>query len=113
MHLTFEKLPEAIALLFNKLENIEYLLKNRPITLEVENDNLLSVQEAAEFLHLSVPTIYGLVSNSKLPTMKKGKRLYFSKQELTEWIKSGKKKTIKETDSEVDIYLTSLKKGAL
>ncbi len=42
-----------------------------------ETDQLLTIQQAAEFLKLSVPTLYGLVSKSQLPVSKRGKRLYF------------------------------------
>jgi excisionase family DNA binding protein len=41
-------------------------------------EKLLTVQEAAEFLNLSVPTIYLKVSKGEIPFMKRSKRLYFS-----------------------------------
>lgn len=75
-----------------------------------ETDQLLTIQQAADFLHLSVPTIYGLVSKSEIPCMKRGKRLYFSKDEISNWIKAGRKKTIAELDSEADAYLLNQKK---
>lgn len=65
-----------------------------------EPDSLLSIQQAADFLHLSVPTLYGKVHNRELPFSKRGKRLYFSKSELTEWVKSGQRKTQSELDAE-------------
>lgn len=74
-----------------------------------EVDQLLTIQQAAEILFLSVPTIYGLVSHSEIPCMKKGKRLYFSKYELTDWIKTGRKNTIAQNNSEVDNYLSNKK----
>jgi len=45
----------------------------------------------------------------KIPVCKRGKRLYFSKQSLFEWIKDGRKKTLAETASEAETYLK--KKG--
>ncbi len=75
-----------------------------------EVEDLLSIKEAAKFLHLSVPTIYGYVSKNEIPFSKKGKRLYFSKQELTEWIKTGRSKTTLEISSEANTYL-KVKKG--
>lgn len=53
----------------------------------------LSVQEAAELLKLSVATVYALVQKAAIPVSKRGKRLYFSKQELLEWIQQGRKAT--------------------
>lgn len=113
MQLTFEQLPEAVSRLLFKLESIEQLLllSNKPAN--AESDELLSIQQAAEFIKLSVPTVYGFVSRSEIPCMKKGKRLYFSRHELKEWIKTGRKKTITEIASEADEYLSSNKKRRL
>jgi|SRR5690606_24609662 len=55
--------------------------------------DLVNIQKAAEILALSVQTIYRLTSTRKLNHYKKGKILYFSKKELVDWIKSGRKKT--------------------
>jgi excisionase family DNA binding protein len=74
-------------------------------------NQLLNISQVAEYLSLSVPTIYGLVSKSQIPSMKRGKRLYFSLDEITEWVKSGRRKTKREIDTEIDNYLmTSSKK---
>ena len=86
----------------SRLSNIENLLldlKHANKEHQPESDQLLTVKEAAEFLHLSVPTIYGFVSKAEIPFSKKGKRLYFSKLELMEWIKQGRKKTIAEMEA--------------
>jgi excisionase family DNA binding protein len=56
-----------------------------------EKDELLTVTEAAVFLNLCNQTIYGLVSSRKIPFSKKGKRLYFSKKQLTEWVHDERK----------------------
>jgi len=63
-----------------------------------EGEQLLTIKQAGELLSLSVPTIYGLVSKAEIPVSKRGKRLYFSKQELTDWIKAGRKKTNSEIE---------------
>jgi excisionase family DNA binding protein len=59
---------------------------------EPETD-LINIEEAAGILNLSVQTVYQLCSTRKINHFKKGKRLYFSKSELVDWIKSGRKKT--------------------
>jgi excisionase family DNA binding protein len=66
---------------------------------------LLTIQQASEFLNLSVPTIYSKVSKGELPVMKQGKRLYFSSIELMQFIKDGKKKTNAEIEAEAVNYL--------
>lgn len=77
-------------------------------------DELLTVEDTAKFLHLSVPTIYGLIHRGQLPVMKRSKRCYFSKKELIEYLKQGRRKTIAEQDSEIqgerDAYLLTKKK---
>jgi excisionase family DNA binding protein len=105
-NITFEDLPKAVYGLYEKLISIEKILLNKT---EPEPDHLLTIQQTGEFLHLSVPTIYGLVSRSEIPVSKKGKRLYFSKQELTDWVKEGRKKTLTEINTEASIYLKKKK----
>lgn len=73
-------------------------------------DQLLTIQQAAEFLNLSVPTLYTKVHNAEIPVYKKTKRLYFSKQELTDWIKAGRKKTTSEIAAEAEQYVNGKKK---
>jgi excisionase family DNA binding protein len=111
-NLTFDQLPQAVGELFVKLEKIEQLLlagKNNPVQ---ETSDLLTVQEAAAYLHLSVPTLYGYVSKNTIPFCKRpgSKRLWFSKQELTEWIKTGHQQTIAEVNAEVEQTLSRQKK---
>jgi excisionase family DNA binding protein len=107
--ITFNDLPQAVTQLYNKLERIERLLESQNNAARVDNDRLLTIREAAEIIHLSVPTIYGLVQRQAIPVAKKGKRLYFTILELTEWIKTGRKKTVAEIQSEADQYI--IRKG--
>ena len=103
--ITFEKLPQAVALVYDKLEKIERLLETQSNVTQIDGDKLLTIREAAEFIHLSVPTIYGLVQRQEIPVCKKGKRLYFTRQELTQWIKTGRKKTVADITAETGSYL--------
>lgn len=112
MDMTFEKLPQAVNQLFEKLDNIERLLLSQSNSPRPESDKLLNIRQASEILHLSVPTIYGLVQRAEVPVCKRGKRLYFSKQELTSWIMAGRKKTNSEIEAEADSYLASRKRRA-
>ena len=75
------------------------------------SEQLLTVQEAAQFLNLTVPTIYSKVSKRELPVMKRGKRLYFSSVELMEYLKEGRKKSNAEIEQEAEAYLSNNKKG--
>jgi excisionase family DNA binding protein len=106
--ITFEQLPTAFTHLFLKVENIERLLQQQQQF--PEQDQLLTIQQAAELLKLSVPTVYGLVSRAELPVNKRSKRLYFSKQELTDWIKGGRKKTIAEIQASAQTFISKRKR---
>lgn len=65
------------------------LMNHKTIKDETTQDVLMTIQEAAEFLHLTVPTIYSKVSRGELPVKKRSKRLYFSKLELIDYLNEG------------------------
>ena len=54
------------------------------------DDDILNIEEAMEFLNLKRPTIYALTSKNKIPFHKTGKKLYFKKSELINWIERGR-----------------------
>jgi len=74
-------------------------------------EQLLTIQEAAEFLSLTVPTMYSKVSKGELPVMKRSKRLYFSRIELLDYLKHGRRKSNAEIEQEAKAYLLNNKKG--
>jgi excisionase family DNA binding protein len=90
--LTFEKLPLAIELLIKEVSELKNLLTEKKEQSKTEaTEKFLTINEASEFLNLSVPTLYSKVSKGELPVMKRSKRLYFSSVELMEYIKKGRK----------------------
>ena len=88
-NLTFDQLPKAIEELALNVKKIEQFLLNGK-NHESEIDTLLTIKEAAKFLDLSVPTLYRKVSKTLIPYCKKSNRLYFSKEDLINWIKSSR-----------------------
>ena len=90
-------------LINSRLENIETLLldlkHNQPQQTEPAAPMLLTIREAADFLHLTVPTIYSKTSRGELPSMKRGKRLYFDRDELSDYIRAGRRMTNSEAES--------------
>jgi len=107
--LTFDKLPEAVSKLQDQLNNIERILLEGHNHSE-EADQLLTIEDTAKLLNLSVPTIYSKVCRKEIPVNKQGKRLYFYKSELIAWIKSGRKKTAMEIHQEAEKILASNKR---
>lgn len=75
----------------------------------IPQERLLTIQEAAEFMNLSVPTMYSKVSKGELPVSKRGKRLYFSRTELLDYIKQGRRLTNEEIEAEAVNYLSKRK----
>jgi predicted DNA-binding transcriptional regulator AlpA len=74
-------------------------------------DKILNVREAAEFLQLSVNTVYAQTRKGDLPYMKRYKRLYYSQTELTDYLKAGRRKTNSEREAEAQEYLLNRRNG--
>lgn len=107
---SFDQLPNAVNLIFERLASIETLLTQKEDQPQTPPDELLTIEQAAEFLSLSVPTIYTKVSQKKIPYMKPAKRLYFSRAELMDYLSKGRKKSTAEIEAEADAYLSNSKK---
>lgn len=90
-NLTFEEVPQAVSAMQHQINEIHNLLLKSDLSQKTPQDELLTVQDAAKFLRLSVPTIYGLTSKGELPVMKRSKRCYFTKSDLLNYLKSGRK----------------------
>lgn len=111
-NLTFDQLPKAVTILTNEISDLKRLLLEKVEPQPTEQlEQFLNIQEAAKLLHLTVPTIYSKHSKGELPNVcKRGKRLYFSRQSLIEYIKKGRKKSYAEIEQEAEAYLSN-KKG--
>ena len=75
------------------------MLKSQQSINRVASDKPMSIAEAAKFVNLTVPTLYGFVSKRTIPFSKVGKRLYFSESELTSWIQNGRQQTRDELNN--------------
>ncbi|WDF66061.1 helix-turn-helix domain-containing protein [Flavobacterium sp. KACC 22763] len=100
----FEDLPNILGSLVMRVESIERMVKqirdNKPP--EDFDPGLMTILEASKLVNLSVATIYSKVCRKEMPANKKGKKLYFIRSELLEWIKSGRIKTMSEMQREAD-----------
>ncbi len=106
--LTFDDLPEAINQLRKDVDVIMTLVQQMANKEDVgASDKPLNVKEAAEFLNLSVQTVYSKVSKQELPFSKSqgSKRLYFFRKDLLDYLKDNRKKSNSEIKAEVDNYL--------
>lgn len=82
-------------------------------SLKVDSDSseLLNIEQAANFLGLAKQTLYAHTSKREIPHLKRGKKLYFEKEKLIEWLQEGKQKTQAEIQAETQNYLRSGKGG--
>lgn len=87
----------------------EKVLKNLNPSNSSTEDIFMNIEETSKLIDLSVSTVYGLVHKNKIPYHKKGKRLYFLKSEILDWIKSGKIETTSELESRANEYLSKNK----
>ena len=101
--------PE-IKQIFRQELDIYFSAKDLYTSPQNEIETFLTVEEAAKFLRLSKATVYSLISKQELPVIKRSKRCYFSKIELINYLKQGRKKTLIELSNEALSYLNDKKK---
>lgn len=95
-------------IIIKKLEALEALVKNQKY--KYKDKEFLDVKEAAGYLNLSTSTLYKMTSRKELPHyIPGGKKIYFRKRELDEWISEAKVTTIEEVNRKVDDYLNRKK----
>lgn len=99
-----------------KLEKIEAMLlelQDHTTPVEVNKNELLTIDEVCDILKCSKPTLYAKHSRNELPGVSKvGKRLLFNRQVLLEWIASTESKTTKQIQQEARLKLIAKKGGA-
>lgn len=111
--ITFEKLPQAVEYLINKVERLETLLSVTKSELP-ESDKWFNLQELCEYLpdRPARQTVYGWIGQRLIPFHKKGKKLQFLKSEIDSWLKADKRKSVAELQAEAQQYVNT-KKGGL
>ena len=76
-----------------------------PIVPQTVGKDLLNVEEAAEFLKVSRPTVYGYIQNNKISYSKAGKRVYFKMDDLYKYLTIHRHVSFDETAIEANEYL--------
>ncbi len=93
-------------LILERLDRIEKAIASLNTTNPIQVNNApMDVKDLSEYLKLSVSAIYKLTSTSEIPHYKSGKRLYFKKKEIDEWIFSKRIKTRDDIENEAMEYL--------
>lgn len=103
--ITFDNLPEAVGQLLQEVSYIKNHLLNQTATsiepkqCPAENE-FLTVEDVCKKLRISKGGVYNLTCGRKIPFIKRGNRIYFDAHELNEWIRSDRRKTVKELQEE-------------
>lgn len=97
----FKAILALLQIILDKFDSIENLLSDLHSSIR-KNDELLSINQASKLINLSVATIYSKVSRNEIPVNKVGKKLYFYRSELEDWIRSGRIRTALEIRRDVE-----------
>jgi excisionase family DNA binding protein len=106
--ITFDSLPQAISSLADELKQIKALILET--STKDGADSILTIEETSEFLHVQKQTLYSYVSKGLIPNHKRAGRLYFLKNELIDWIKSGNKRVF-DVEAEAKKIIAKRKGG--
>lgn len=91
--LTFDQLPQAVGELLDKVDGVicrlDKMTDAKTASPEKDDDKVMSLDEACQFIGKARSTMYSLTSENRIPYRKCGNKLYFFKKELVEWIKNG------------------------
>jgi len=112
-NVSFEKLPEAIGYLIEKVESLEKALQTKTEQPSEKVDKWFNIDELRSYLsdHPAKATIYGWVSTRQIPHHKGEKKLRFLKSEIDKWLLNGKRKSEDELQAEATEYLNGKKGG--
>ncbi len=94
--------------ILNKLDKIVELLENQ----KVAQKTILNFNEACSYLDVSLSHLYKLTSSRQIPHFcPQGKKLYFKREELDQWLLRNRQTTNQEIAELVDEELLSRKKS--
>lgn len=100
-------IPNEIALLSKKLEQFMSkfsITQNNP----KDEKDFISVREVSKILDISVSHIYFLTHSKQIPFYKpNGKRLYFKKSEIENWLNANKRLSSKEINEQASNYISN------
>ena len=93
-------------LIMERLDRIEKAISN----LKTENSIVaeskpMNLKEVVAYMGTSSSAIYKLTSIAEIPHYKLGKKLFFKKEEIDEWIYANKVKTRQDIENEANEYI--------
>jgi len=88
---------ELIDLRLQTVESLLYSIIEKQEASVTEENDILTADQIAKLLSVSLPTVYGYVHFKQIPFMKRRGKLYFSRKEVEEWLKGGRRMTRAES----------------
>ena len=96
MVVDLQKLQEDVCTILAEVQLLKSQLCTSTISQPIIEESPLTVQQAADLLDVTTATIYDLVHKRRIPSHRPGKRLYFLRPELMDWIRNGRRMTTDE-----------------
>ncbi|APZ46646.1 DNA-binding protein [Polaribacter reichenbachii] len=79
----FEIINQRLGRIECLFENINSIISNKNIN--TAYPELIDVKALADYLKVSTSFIYKMTSSNQIPHSKKGKKIYFDKEKVTNW----------------------------
>lgn len=103
--ISFEQLPEMVALLLEKIERLENLLTGNKGD-GIAGKEMLTTIEAAEYMGVSKSWLYKMTMQGDLPTYRPGgKRIYLKRSEINDWMASQRRNSSAEIEEMARDYV--------
>jgi excisionase family DNA binding protein len=104
--ITFDQLPEMVALILEKLNRIEMLIGSGETGEQHLGKEMLTLDETASFMGVSKSMLYKMSSNRGIPIYKPtGKKLFFKREDILEFLTQNRVKSQKEIEQEAINYV--------
>ncbi|WP_395051351.1 helix-turn-helix domain-containing protein [Flavobacterium sp.] len=91
-------------IILEKLNSIEKAIEKLK-TASNDDEDFMTIEQVSSFVGLTKATIYGLTHERKIPYFKAGKRLYFKKSDVINWITSTRVKSKQEIEQMANEYI--------
>lgn len=86
---------------YTNTNKVQEQLSEIKLLINQQSIELLDLNQAAEYLKLKPSYVYSLIHQKKIPYYKpNGKRVYFNKAELNNWVTGSRIKTVDEIEKE-------------
>lgn len=94
-------------IIIDKLNRIETLLNSFTSGEKnvVQTPEIFTIDEAAKYVYMAKSTLYKMTAGRNIPHFKRGRKVYFRKSELDEWLTKNKITTMEEIDQRANDYI--------